>query len=69
MEEEHPIVPDQKVNVEYIYRDKLQELPQFNLETLATATNHFHESNKLGQGGFGPVYKKIGLLFLLSFQC
>ncbi|KAL2336834.1 hypothetical protein Fmac_011280 [Flemingia macrophylla] len=24
---------------------------------IATATNNFHLSNKLGQGGFGPVYK------------
>ncbi|KAJ4833377.1 hypothetical protein Tsubulata_029928 [Turnera subulata] len=54
IQEELPIVPDRKMNVENIYRDKLQELPLFNLETLATATNNFHESNKLGQGGFGP---------------
>ncbi|XP_050935867.1 G-type lectin S-receptor-like serine/threonine-protein kinase At1g11330 isoform X3 [Cucumis melo] len=36
---------------------KLQELPLFDFEKLATATNHFHFNNKLGQGGFGPVYK------------
>ncbi|XP_058736911.1 G-type lectin S-receptor-like serine/threonine-protein kinase At1g11300 isoform X1 [Vicia villosa] len=36
---------------------KLQELLLFNFGKLATATNNFHSSNKLGQGGFGPVYK------------
>ncbi|KAI4299258.1 hypothetical protein L6164_032735 [Bauhinia variegata] len=34
-----------------------QELLQYDFEKLATATNNFHSSNKLGQGGFGPVYK------------
>ncbi|XP_041027250.1 probable leucine-rich repeat receptor-like serine/threonine-protein kinase At3g14840 isoform X3 [Juglans microcarpa x Juglans regia] len=38
-------------------QDKLQELPIFSLKELASATNNFHQSNKLGQGGFGPVYK------------
>jgi hypothetical protein len=36
---------------------KLQELPLFNFQELASATNNFHQSNKLGQGGFGPVYR------------
>ena len=36
---------------------KVQELPLFNVEKLAKATNNFHLSNKLGQGGFGPVYR------------
>ena len=36
---------------------KLDELPLLKLEKLATATNNFHEANKLGQGGFGPVYR------------
>ncbi|KAF5207898.1 Cysteine-rich receptor-like protein kinase [Thalictrum thalictroides] len=31
------------------------ELPLFDFNTVAAATNNF--SNKLGQGGFGPVYK------------
>ncbi|XP_010247618.1 PREDICTED: putative receptor-like protein kinase At4g00960 [Nelumbo nucifera] len=30
---------------------------QFNFEKLRAATNNFSESNKLGQGGFGSVYK------------
>ncbi|WCJ42969.1 G-type lectin S-receptor-like serine/threonine-protein kinase At1g11330 [Euphorbia peplus] len=40
---------------------KLQELPVFDLQMLTTATDNFDISNKLGQGGFGPVYK--GKLF------
>ncbi|XP_049391736.1 G-type lectin S-receptor-like serine/threonine-protein kinase At1g11330 [Solanum stenotomum] len=35
----------------------MEELPVFSLDTLANATSQFHEDNKLGQGGFGPVYK------------
>ncbi|KAI4299256.1 hypothetical protein L6164_032733 [Bauhinia variegata] len=38
---------------------KLQELPLFSFGKLATATNNFHLSNKLGEGGFGSVYKGI----------
>ncbi|KAL2336788.1 hypothetical protein Fmac_011234 [Flemingia macrophylla] len=36
---------------------KLQELLILNFGKLVTSTNNFHPSNKLGQGGFGPVYK------------
>ncbi|KAL2495195.1 G-type lectin S-receptor-like serine/threonine-protein kinase [Forsythia ovata] len=35
----------------------LEELPLFSLETLANATDQFHDDNMLGKGGFGPVYK------------
>lgn len=35
----------------------LEELPLFKMEMLANATNNFSEANKLGRGGFGPVYK------------
>ncbi|KAL3627613.1 hypothetical protein CASFOL_028976 [Castilleja foliolosa] len=37
----------------------LEELPLFKFETLANATDFFSEANKLGKGGFGPVYKGI----------
>ncbi|BBH01871.1 protein serine/threonine kinase [Prunus dulcis] len=33
------------------------ELPLFDFDTIATATNNFSHTNKLGEGGFGPVYK------------
>uniref|UniRef100_M4DK14 Receptor-like serine/threonine-protein kinase n=1 Tax=Brassica campestris TaxID=3711 RepID=M4DK14_BRACM len=36
---------------------KLKELPLFEFQVLAAATNNFSLRNKLGQGGFGPVYK------------
>ncbi|XP_058721783.1 G-type lectin S-receptor-like serine/threonine-protein kinase At4g27290 isoform X2 [Vicia villosa] len=31
----------------------------FDFSTIANATNHFSNRNKLGEGGFGPVYKGI----------
>ena len=33
------------------------ELPLFELATIVNATDNFSEENKLGAGGFGPVYK------------
>ncbi|XP_024027466.1 G-type lectin S-receptor-like serine/threonine-protein kinase At4g27290 isoform X1 [Morus notabilis] len=33
------------------------ELPLFSLPTIINATNCFSFNNKLGEGGFGPVYK------------
>jgi len=33
------------------------ELPFFDLATIVNATNNFSIENKLGEGGFGPVYK------------
>ncbi|KAK7257498.1 hypothetical protein RIF29_31518 [Crotalaria pallida] len=33
------------------------DVPNFHLETILDATNNFANVNKLGQGGFGPVYK------------
>ncbi|CAN1775111.1 G-type lectin S-receptor-like serine/threonine-protein kinase At4g27290 [Linum perenne] len=42
---------------ENLYREKAEGLPIFDLNTVAAATNNFSVSNKLGEGGFGPVYK------------
>ncbi|XXG69619.1 hypothetical protein AAC387_Pa06g2434 [Persea americana] len=36
---------------------KGSELPLFSFSVIAAATNNFSESNFLGKGGFGPVYK------------
>ncbi|XP_042030175.1 G-type lectin S-receptor-like serine/threonine-protein kinase At1g11330 isoform X2 [Salvia splendens] len=40
-------------------RDNLEDIPLFKYEELANATNEFSEANKLGKGGFGPVYKGV----------
>jgi len=32
---------------------------QFNFATIRVATENFSDANKLGQGGFGAVYKVI----------
>ncbi|KAI8001898.1 G-type lectin S-receptor-like serine/threonine-protein kinase RKS1 [Camellia lanceoleosa] len=38
------------------------ELPLFNLMNIVAATDNFSSLNKLGQGGFGTVYKVGGWL-------
>ncbi|MCE0480747.1 hypothetical protein HAX54_037850 [Datura stramonium] len=35
------------------------ELPQFQLSIITRATNNFSVNNKIGEGGFGPVYKGV----------
>ncbi|KAK9056995.1 hypothetical protein SSX86_024361 [Deinandra increscens subsp. villosa] len=39
--------------------DEYLELPLFGLSTIHKATNYFSMNNKLGEGGFGPVYKGV----------
>ncbi|KAJ9553839.1 hypothetical protein OSB04_017884 [Centaurea solstitialis] len=35
------------------------EVPLFSLSTISKATSNFSINNKLGEGGFGPVYKGV----------
>jgi len=35
------------------------DLPLLDLSTIITATDNFSEKNKIGEGGFGPVYLVI----------
>ena len=35
------------------------DVPFFDLKDILAATDNFLDSHKLGQGGFGPVYKVI----------
>ncbi|KAJ9554156.1 hypothetical protein OSB04_018201 [Centaurea solstitialis] len=37
----------------------LDELPFFSLREVAKATDNFSINNKIGEGGFGPVYKGV----------
>ncbi|XP_073108449.1 receptor-like serine/threonine-protein kinase SD1-8 isoform X1 [Elaeis guineensis] len=51
---------DQNISEEHFEGDDL-ELPLFELGNVAAATDNFSILNKLGEGGFGPVYKgKLG---------
>jgi hypothetical protein len=48
----HP--ESQNANVKQV---KIEDLPLFEFQKISTATNNFSPSNKIGQGGFGSVYK------------
>ncbi|XP_024047417.1 putative receptor-like protein kinase At4g00960 [Citrus clementina] len=47
----------------YILREEKQveskEFPLFPFDLTVEATQHFSDENKLGEGGFGPVYKGV----------
>lgn len=36
---------------------ELSEFSVFNFDEILDATDNFSQENKLGEGGFGPVYK------------
>ncbi|CAH1450556.1 unnamed protein product [Lactuca virosa] len=42
-----------------VHMENLDELPFFSLHKIAEATNNFNIDNKIGEGGFGPVYKGV----------
>lgn len=39
------------------------DVPFYNVDAILSATDNFSDANKLGQGGFGPVYKVTTSLF------
>src|ERR1044072_4493565 len=41
------------------------DIPIFDFATIANATDNFSIDNKLGEGGFGPVYK-VNKIMLIS---
>ena len=50
---------ENNVMIDQNIEDQSEDLgvPFFSLATIATATNNFSSTNKLGEGGFGLVYK------------
>ncbi|KAG5117370.1 hypothetical protein JHK84_043483 [Glycine max] len=44
-------------NYQHILKKEDIDLPTFDLSVLVNATENFSTGNKLGEGGFGPVYK------------
>lgn len=51
---------------EYIREHDPSELFIYNFDCILIATNNFSVTNKLGEGGFGPVYKVIIFYFLIQ---
>ena len=47
-------------------RQDSREWQIFSFETISAATRNFSTKNKLGEGGFGPVYKVLSLSLSLS---
>ncbi|XP_047060666.1 cysteine-rich receptor-like protein kinase 44 [Lolium rigidum] len=48
---------DSEGEEQLVWQGKNSEFSMFDFEQLLAATNNFSEENKLGQGGFGAVYK------------
>lgn len=46
--------------------DEVIDVPFFTLESILAATDEFSSKNKLGQGGYGPVYKVDSVIFASS---
>ncbi|KAL5999625.1 hypothetical protein ACLOJK_037910 [Asimina triloba] len=44
--------------LEFAYGNDNVEVPMVDFKCIAEATENFSDSNKLGRGGFGPVYKR-----------
>jgi len=40
------------------------DVPYFDLESILAATDNFSDANKLGEGGYGPVYKVISTVLI-----
>lgn len=38
---------------------EFEKMPLYDFRIIAAATNNFNFANKLGQGGFGSVYKVL----------
>ena len=51
-----PLLTCVYIGVAAVDMEEVESL-QFDFETVKTATNNFSDDNKLGQGGFGAVYK------------
>ena len=52
------------MNVGKSKTDAMEYLPLIKFSTLARATSSFSHNNKIGEGGFGPVYKVAEIRYI-----
>lgn len=50
-------------------QEEISGLTFFEMNTIRAATDNFKISNKLGEGGFGPVYKVKRYIINILFYC
>jgi hypothetical protein len=60
-----PINDGMNTNNNLNTREKNAELPLFSYESVSIATNNFLAMNKLGERGYGPVYK-VRYIFMVN---
>lgn len=61
------IITEEKARIEAEERKKTMELfersnicyRRYSIDEIEVATDHFNESNKIGEGGYGPVYQAL----------
>ena len=56
-----PSIVRDKVKEQNNDRQASHDLQSFSFESISVATSNFSTENKLGEGGFGPVYKVLSL--------
>ncbi|KAK2998127.1 LOW QUALITY PROTEIN: hypothetical protein RJ639_025097 [Escallonia herrerae] len=60
--------PQRSLNINMSRQDS-SELHMFEFYKIAAATHNFSIQNKVGEGGFGPVFKRLGYYYVLATLC
>ena len=64
-QEERMLATNNNETLDIWNRETSSDSPLFDFNQIANATGNFSSDNKLGEGGFGPVYKVLPICFHL----